>query len=54
MAQIVNEITDNAKYSVRGPEAKKIDLSPYEAMLFSEMDIDGIEPADSEGDENVG
>jgi len=44
-ARIVNEIKENAKYAVRGPEANKIDLNPYDAMLLSEMEIDGIEPA---------
>lgn len=44
-ARIVNEINENAKYKVRGPQSVKIDLNPYDAMLLSEMEIDGIEPA---------
>jgi len=44
-AQIVNEITANARYSIRGPETRKIDLNPYEAMLLSEIEIEDIGPA---------
>jgi len=47
-AQIVNEINENAKYAIRGPQKTNINLNPYDAVLMSEMDIEGVEAAETE------